>query len=141
VNDYAYMLGLLDQDPYEIVLAKATIVAGLVEEATAVRILRRSSAQYNIGDGLWHHLRLDCIVQPSGDVLLQCYESDLSTYPLSGAPSWQSIDGMTDFVDDALQINTGSPPLWGGCWGYAFAVANAINRRGAFDALEVYRAD
>lgn len=141
VNDYAYLLGLLDADPYEVVLAKAPIVAGLVEGATNVSLLRRSSAQYSIGDGLWHHLRLDCIVQPNGDVLLQCYASDLSSHPLSGAPSWQAIDGMAEFVDDALQVNTGSAPLWGGCWGFAFAVKAALNRRGAFDALEAYRAD
>jgi len=139
VNDYAYLLGLSDANPYEIVLAKAPIVSGLVSSDSNVTILRTSSSQYNIGDGNWHHLRLDAIVQPNGDVLLQVFENDLSVNPIGTAPSWQAIAGMSDFIDDALQINTGSAPLWGGCCGYAFAVSEALSRRGSFDAIEAYR--
>lgn len=139
VNDWAYILGLSDTAPYEIVLVKAPIVSGLNIDATDVTVLRSSSDQYNMGDGLWHHLRLDAIVQPNGDVLLQCFENDLTVNPIGSAPSWQAISGMSDFIDDALQVNSGSAPLWGGNVGFAFAVHESLNRRGAFDALQASR--
>jgi len=143
VNDYAYILGLLDADPYEIVLAKAQLVSGLVADDENVSILARSSAQYAMGDGLWHHLRLDSIVQPNGDVLLKCFENNLNTHPIGtpGGPDWQPIPGIPSdgVVDDALQILTSSPPLWGGYVGFAFQISQALARRGAFDAIEVYR--
>lgn len=143
VNDKAYILGLLDADPYEIVLAKAPLVGGLVESDANVAILARSSDQYAMGDGLWHHLRLDAIVEPNGDVLLKCFANDLDAHPIGtpGGPVWEAIPGYptNGFVDDALQIATGSPPLWGGYAGFAFQVAQSLNRRGAFDAVEAYR--
>lgn len=138
VNDYAYLLGLSDADPYEIVLAKAPIVAGLAEADSNVMILRRSSAQYNLGDERWHHLELEVIVEPNGDVLLKAQASDLALHPVT-APSFQPIPGIDPFVDDNLYVNTGSAPLWGGYVGWAFAVDGSINRRGAFDALQAYR--
>jgi len=147
VNDYAYLLGLSDADPYEIVLAKAPILSGLAEADENVMILARSSTQYSMGDGLWHHLRLDAIIQPNGDVLLQAFENDLATHPLGTAPVWTEIPGFPNgqpsgdygYIDDALFVATGLAPLWGGYWGWAYAVNAAINRRGAFDALEAYR--
>ena len=143
VNDYCYALGLSDADPYEIVLAKVQLVSGLVADLDNVTILARSSSQYAMGDGLWHHIRLDAIVQPNGDVLLKCFENNLNTHPIGsgGGPDWQTIPGfpVNGIVDDVLQILSGSPPLWGGYVGFAFQVSLSINRRGAFDALEVYR--
>jgi hypothetical protein len=139
VNDSAYLLGLKDSDPYKIVLAKATIISGVDEDNTVVKILRESSDEYQISDDLWHQIRLDAIVQDNGDVLLKVYESDISSYAVT-SPSWTAIAGMADYIDDALQINTGSDPLGGGHWGFCFSVKEAINRRAAFDAIEVYRA-
>jgi hypothetical protein len=138
VNDWAYLLGLSDSDPYTIALFKAPIAAGLVEGAAALQ-LRRSAAQYVIGDALWHHLRLDAVVQDNGDVLLQCLKNDLAAHPLGTTPQWLPIPGMDDFVDDKVQIATGTPPLWGGYLGWAFALAGALNRRGGFTALEALR--
>lgn len=139
VNDYAYLLGLSDSDPYAIVLAKAPIVSGLVSSDTNVTILRTSSAQYVIGDDQWHHLRLDVVVQPNGDVLLQVFSNDLTSNPLGSAPSWTAIAGMAEYIDDVLRVATGTAPLWGGCLGFAFAVDGSVARRGAFAALEAYR--
>lgn len=141
VNDYCYVLGLSDADPYEIVLAKMQLVSGIVDSDENVTILARSSDQYAMGDGLWHHLRLDAIVQPNGDVLLKCYENNLSLHPIGDTPDWQTISGFpaNGVVDDVLQILTGSPPLWGGYCGFAFQVSESLNRRGAFDAIEAYR--
>jgi hypothetical protein len=96
-----------------------------------------------MGDGLWHHLRLDAIVEPNGDVLLKCFQNNLNTHPIGtpGGPDWQNIPGFpaNGVVDDVLQILTGKPPLWGGYCGFAFQVAEALNRRAAFDAIEAYR--
>lgn len=138
VNDWAYLLGLSDADPYEIVLAKAPIVSGLVESDTSVTILRRSSSQFNLGDDLWHQLELQCIVEPNGDVVLRVQSSDPVTNPVT-APVFAPVLGMDEFVDDNLYVNSGSAPLWGGRCGFAFAVDRAINRRGAFDAIQAYR--
>lgn len=143
VNDNAYMLGLSDADPYKIMLAKGPIIAGLVDDDSSLYIIGESSAQYSMGDGLWHHLRLDAIVEPNGDVLLKVFENDLSAHPIAspGGPSWVNVPGFNagGFVDDVLQVNTGSAPLWGGYCGFAFAVAQALNRRAAFDGIEAYR--
>ena len=141
VNDYCYILGLLDADPYQIVLAKAQLVSGLVASDENVEILAQSSDQYSMGDGLWHHLRLDAIVEPNGDVLLKCFENDLVAHPVGDTSDWQPISGfpVDGVVDDVLQIETGSAPLWGGYAGFAFQVADSLNRRGAFDAVEAYR--
>jgi hypothetical protein len=139
VNDWAYILGLSDADPYHIVLAKGPLVGGLVDDAADLTILRTSSAQYSMGDDLWHHLRLDAIVEPNGDVLLKVFENDLVGHPIGTAPTWVAIPGMADFIDDALEINSGSAPLWGGYAGFAFATNGQIGRRGAFDAITVER--
>lgn len=141
VNDSAYMLGLLDADPYKIVLAKGPIVGGIVEDSEDTKILAVGSEQFTMGDGLWHQLRMDPIVQPNGDVLIKVYQSDLTTRVVTN-PSWETIPGFDSegYIDDVLEINSGSAPLWGGCVGYAFAVNQALNRRGAFDAIQAFRA-
>lgn len=141
VNDNVYMIGLSDADPYEIVLAKGPLVSGLVESDDDITFLARSTAQYSMGDGNWHHVRLDAIVQPNGDVLLRGYENNLTANPLGSTPSWGNIAGWpsSGYIDDRLQINSGSAPLWGGYLGFAMAVAQGLNRRGAFDGLEAYR--
>lgn len=142
VNDEAYILGLENADPFRIVLRKAQIVSGVPptdEEGST--FLRRSSNQFTISDDLWMHLRLDALVQPNGDVLLKVFRSDLSQPGVDVAnPDWQPITGMSDFVDDALAINSGSAPLLAGRAGFAFVVQEAINRRAAVDFVELYAA-
>jgi len=141
VNSRAYILGLGDSDPYEVVLAKGVIASGLPgAAATDVTVLRRSSAQYSMGDDRWHNMRLDAIVEPCGDVLLKVFANDLVAHPLGTTPDWQPIVGMADFVDGITGIASGSAPLILGGWcGFAFAVAAAVNRRGAFRALQADR--
>ncbi|MCK4789895.1 MAG: hypothetical protein KAV87_39510, partial [Desulfobacteraceae bacterium] len=140
VNDYAYMLGLSDADPYKIVLAKGPIIGGIVQSVEETKILVESSSEYNIGDGLWHHIRMDAIVQPNGDVLIKCYESSLTINDIQN-PVWTIIGGfsLAGYIDDVLHINTGQAPLWGGYVGFAFAINEALNRRGAFDGIQVSR--
>lgn len=132
----AYMLGLQDDDPSFIVLRKGSmgqgLPAGLVNENG---ILRKSSASINVDE--WVHLRLDVIVQGTGDVLLQVFQNDLSTNPVT-APVWQSIGGMADFVDDSLGINSGSLPYTGGRAGFGM-YAEDVSRRAAFDQITIAR--
>jgi hypothetical protein len=141
VNDIAYMLGLSDSDPYKIVLAKGTIAGGIIGDTEDTKVLVTGSNEYDMSDGYWHHLSLEPIVQQNGDVLIKCRESDLSLHDIH-SPSWQTIPGFdaAGYLDDVVQINTGSEPLWGGYAGFAFAINNALNRRGAFDALQAGRA-
>lgn len=144
VSSYAYRLCLSDEDPYRIVLDKALLTAQGISTAVTTQTLATSSASYALGDAIWHHLRLDALVQASGDVLLQAYFNDLATRPIGhvSGPNWQPIPGIASagIVDDALLIRTGSAPLMGGYLGFGMAcTTNALNRRAAFDAIEPYR--
>lgn len=146
VSDQAYMLGLGDDDPHHIVLKKGPLNGGLEDFAPVPdsnSILLRSTNAFV--EATWLHLRLDAIVQGSGDVLLQVYQSDLTTQTVA-APLWLPVPGMEGpfspsflgFVDDSLGINTGSQPLVGGRAGYGFFTAD-VSRRGFFDQLQVGR--
>lgn len=151
VNDNAYMLGLQDDSPYRICLRKGSMFNG-VPAGSAVSppvngILRVSTATYN--PGVYHHLRLDAVVNLNGDVILKAYYSDL-TANLVTAPVWQAIPGLEDqnlvashgsgtcFVDDALEINSGSAPYTAGYMGFGFQTTN-ISRRAFFDQIECSR--
>jgi hypothetical protein len=146
VTDQGYLLGLGDDDPHHIVLRKGSIVGGLPDDVPnppTTDVLLRSSASFSEDE--WHHLRLDMIVQGTGDVLLQCFQNDLGVNPVT-APVWALIPGMegpqypaiAGFVDDALGVNTGSPPFTSGRGGFAFRVED-VTRRAFFDHLEIAR--
>lgn len=132
----AYMIGLQDDDPSYIVLRKGSLAnglpAGLVDENG---ILRKSSE--SIAADTWVHLRLDVIVQGTGDVLLQMYQNDLDANDVT-TPVWQAIGGMDDFIDDSLGINSGSLPYTGGRAGFGM-YANDVSRRGAIDHITIAR--
>lgn len=134
VTDRAYILGLEDSDPYRIVVVKGQIIHG-VPAATTENSLLRSTATYVLGQ--WHHLRLDCIVEGTGDVLIRCYENDLSTNPVT-APEWSPIPGCELFTDDALGVNSGTLPFTDGYLGFGFA-SKQQGRRGYFDQLKTLR--
>lgn len=139
VNDSGYLLGLADGDPYHIVLKKGVLSTGVADLAPAPAsngVLLRSTATY--AQDTWHHLRLDMIVNLNGDVLLQCFENDLASNPLGGAPVWTAIAGMEEFVDDTLQINSGSAPFTSGRGGFGFHTTD-VTRRAAFDHVELFR--
>jgi hypothetical protein len=139
VNDQGYLLGLGDEDPAHIVLKKGTIVTGLADLAPAPPsngILRRSTKTVAIGE--WLHLRLDMVVNLTGDVVLKVFENDLDTNPLSGAPVWTAITGMDDFIDDNLQVATGSAPFTSGRAGNAFYTED-VTRRGYIDHVTLER--
>ena len=137
VNDLGYLLGLGDGDPHHIVLRKGGLSGGLPDIPPGAQgVLRRSTATFL--PGTWVHLRLDMVVNLNGDVLLQVFQNDLVANPLSGAPSWQPIPGMAEFIDDALGINSGSQPFTSGRAGFGFFTKD-VTRRGFFDHVEAYR--
>jgi hypothetical protein len=138
VNDNAYILGLGDDDPHHIVLKKGVISTGLpdlVPDAPNNGILLRSTDSYD--PGTWLHIRLDVVVNLNGDVLLQCYENDLTVNAVT-SPSFSSIPGMTQFIDDTLQVASGSAPYVSGRGGFGFYVED-VTRRGYIDHLTVAR--
>ncbi len=139
VNDVGYLLGLADADPAHIVLKKGTIVTGLPDlapDAPSNGILRRSTKTVELDE--WVHLRIDMIVNLTGDVVLKVFENDLDVNPLSGAPVWTAIAGMADFIDDNLQVATGTAPLTSGRAGKAFFTQD-VTRRGFFDHVTLDR--
>jgi len=137
VNDLGYLLGLGDGDPHHIVLRKGNLSGGLPDIPPGTQgVLRRSTATFL--PGTWVHLRLDMVVNLNGDVLLQVFQNNLVTNPLGGAPSWQPIAGMSEFIDDALGINSGSQPFTSGRAGFGFFTKD-VTRRGFLDHVEIYR--
>lgn len=135
VNDTAYLLGLSDDDPHNLVLRKGAVVAG-VPRADAPGTLLASNASY--AQGTWLHVRLDMIVNPNGDVVLAVFENDLVAHPLGSPSVWQPVPGMDVLIDDHLGIQTGSQPLTSGRAGFGFAVSDTT-RRGYFDHIELLR--
>lgn len=104
----AYMLGLSDSDPYQYVLRKGLGGGGL--DPTGTDVLRVSDESFT-SNTAWHHLRLDVIVNPHGDVILNVYyNSTLATTGVT-APTWSAVPGMDSYVDDANGVLTGSAPL------------------------------
>jgi hypothetical protein len=129
------MLGLSAGDPGYIMLRKGTVIGGLPDDTPGNSgVLRRSTSQIGLNE--WVHLRLDCIVNPSGDVILNCYQSDLNVHPVT-SPVWVAIPGMTSYNDDALGVNSGTPGLTGGGrvgYGFYSAVPGVV---GAVDHITI----
>jgi hypothetical protein len=139
IADTAYILGLSDADPSRIILRKGRVVDGLPDltpDPLTNGNLLASTATYSQGE--WVHIRLSAIVQDTGDVLLRVEQNeDIGTNPVT-APVWTVPAGMegtgsiTGFIDDTLQVNTGSAPLASGYIGVAFRL-DGIGQRGFVD--------
>ena len=115
--------------------------AALVPAATQMinnATVTQSLSTVIVGDGLWHHLQLEVICQPNGDVKLVAKANDPAVHEVT-APVWEASPGLSDVVDDCLDVETGSDPLIGGYAGWAFALAGQVNRRAAFDAIQALR--
>ena len=136
VNSIAYILGLDDDDPHRIVLRKGTLVSGVPAVSVGTQGVLKVGTETFLND-TWLHLRLDSIVNTNGDVILQCYRSDLAVNPVT-APSWVPVPGCESFTDDVLHVNSGSAPLLSGYTGFAFFTKD-ISRRGYVDQIEVDR--
>lgn len=145
VNDNCYMLGLSDADPSLVVLRKGPANIGIPDEdpGGAAGVLLLGTLPVAIDE--WVHLRLEVVVQPFGDVFINCYYNDLASNSVQ-APIWTPVPGMelnynnlpVSFVDDALGINSGSAPYIGGRAGIGLRVDD-ITRRCGFDHIRVAR--
>lgn len=145
-TDSGYLLGLGDADPHHIVLAKGRLDAGvpdLAPNAPLNGVLMRSTEGFN--PDTWLHLRLDMIVQGTGDTILQVFRNDLDANTVD-SPVWESIPGMAGplapdtegFVDDSVRVATGSAPFASGRAGFGMA-ASDVTRRAFFDHIQVAR--
>jgi len=110
----AYFVGLTQgASSYQIALKKGTLISGLSVADSG--ILRVSTEAFDdIGDlaEAWHHIELDVLVNPQGEVRLMIRENDLTANDVD-APAFVAIDGMDPFIDDSLGILSGSLPLTG----------------------------
>lgn len=146
VSDQGYILGLGNSDPAHIVLKKgalSVLLEDLAPDPEDNGILLRSTNAFSADT--WLQIRLDMIVQGTGDVVLQCYQNDLDTNDVD-SPVWEVIPGMegdqyptlVGFVDDALGVNSGSLPFTNGRMGMWFR-SEDVARRGYFDHLTLAR--
>ena len=140
--DNGYMLGLSDSDPSALMLRKGLISAGIVDgDIGDSGILAKSTATW--AEGTWLHIRLDQIVNPSGDVVLRVYMNDLDVNAVN-SPLWEAVEGLTAaaegaaFIDDSLGINSGSSPFAAGYIGYGFQVSG-LSRRAFIDHVAISR--
>lgn len=137
ITDKGYILGLSDGNPSHITLRKGTMQQGLPDEAPGgpnVVLARGSDA---IPVGTWVHLRLEVVTNTSGDVVINCYQNDLTAHDVT-SPFWASIPGITRFIDDGAGINSGSVPYVGGRAGYG-GTFNGITRRAFFDQVRLLK--
>jgi hypothetical protein len=128
VNGQGYLLGLEDNEPHRIVLVKGAPVSGL-PTTTALRV---SSESFQADT--WLHLRLDAVFNANGDVVLNMFRNK----GVVETPVWEAIPGMDAFIDDSIQVNTGSAPFSGGFAGFAF-FSNDLQKRAYIDHVEVLR--
>lgn len=144
VTDKAYMLGLGDGDPSHFILRKGAMSDGLPDVAPGTQgVLKRSTATYDAET--YHHLKLEVVVNLTGEVVVNCYQNDLAVNAVT-SPSWAAIAGMTSFVDDAMGIASGNAGLTGadifpytsGYQGFGMKVSN-IGRRAYFDHVVAAR--
>ena len=133
ITDNAYYLGLTEEEPARIMLAKGPLNGGLDPSDTDI-LLSVSSTSFV--KGTWVHLRLDAIEQPSGDVLLKVFQNaDLATNAVT-SPVWTAVAGMADFTDDALGYNTGTAPLTTGRMGFGMRMGTETGRYCYFDHFQ-----
>lgn len=148
VTGVGYMLGLSDEAASHIQLRKGILANGLASvavpaPAVAPNVLLRSTDFF--AADTWQHLRMDVIVQGTGDVIIQVLRNDLALHPAS-APIWAAVPGMegafspafSGFVDDALGLNTGSVPLTSGYCGFG-ARFEVSGRAAFFDQIAIDR--
>lgn len=137
VNGSAYMIGLSDDNPSRIVLRKGAIVSGLPAGAPGSSgngVLTRSDESVDVGE--WVHLRLDAIVNLTGEVVLKVFRNDLDSNAVT-SPSWEELTEMA-FVDDPLGAASGSLPYTSGYMGYG-GFSKALNRIMLFDHFQMGR--
>jgi len=140
-----YYLGLTQETSYKIGLFKGTPATGLSASAANLLPGRSSTATYtDVGDtaAAWHHLRLDVLSNPHGEVVLNVYKNNLDAVtgnPVT-APVWEAIPGISQFIDDPLGFWSGSAPHEDGFYVvYGMYTNNGAGEACAFDHVVVQR--
>lgn len=133
----AYLLGLSPEVSSHLVLVKGPLSSGIPTSAEKTDgVVRRSTETY--GQGTWLHVRLDVVVNPNGDVVLNTWVNDLTANDVT-APTWVAVDEMSGVIDDVLGWETGTPGLnVGGRMGFAYH-ATSSGTAGAVDHIRVAR--
>jgi hypothetical protein len=133
VADSAYILGPADGDPSHYILRKGDIASGVPDAGVGQQgVLRKSASAYS--DQAYEHVRLEAVWNANGDVVLNCYRSNLLVTPVNVPAIWVPIPGMDMFIDDAAGIASGSLPLTSGYLGYGFRSSD-VTRRAYFDHI------
>jgi len=124
-----YRLGLSEEWPYKIILAKGPLSDGLSEESDFLAV---SNAAYDVAD--WFRLSLEVCVNTQNDLVITAlaYKGGLSTP--------QPIPGIDSYVDDSLGRNSGTQPLFGDFYvGFGHYNSGQAGRVSLFDHIEVIR--
>lgn len=144
ISDIAYMLGLSDASPAKIILRKGALDEGFPNESPGTDgTLAIGTASITEGD--YVHLRMDVIVNLNDDVIINVFQSDVDTNPVT-APVFGVVPGLDvldpgsgrAFFDDALGVNSGSQPLLLGRGGFGCRFEDTA-RRSFFDHVEIAR--
>jgi hypothetical protein len=77
VDASGYLIGPDDDDPHRIVVRKGALSGGLPAGELGTFGILMSGTETFLAD-TWIHLRLDMIVEPNGDVLLQAFRNELA---------------------------------------------------------------
>lgn len=143
-TNLAYMLGLADGDTPHLVLRKGQLVGGLPDvEPGNQGVIWRSTDTFAID--AWIHVKLMAAVNANGDVVLSVWRNDLTAPGASvllvdqnfiQEPGINSLAvSGSGITDDAAGINTGSPSLTSGRFGWGCWVGD-VNRVAYIDHLE-----
>ncbi len=143
VDDEGYLIGLGDAEQSKVILKKGIIAQQLSNLATGTGVLARSSAARD--PDIWVHLRLDMVVNDTGEVRLLVFENDLDANAVT-LPDWQPVLGMDDidpgsgtaFIDDPGGVASGSLPFLDGRAGFGMWTQD-VARRAYFDHWTLQR--
>ena len=134
-----YLLGLSHATAYNVALRKGVPFGGL--NVAGSDILRASTGSFtDVGNGAaaWQHLRLDVLVNPHGETVLDVYTNDLTANAVT-APIWTAITGMDQYIDDAMGILTGSLPETDNFYFFFGHYTEAVGTVTLWDHLEIHR--
>jgi hypothetical protein len=135
-----YMIGLSEATAYQIVVKKGSPAAGL--DASSSSILRESTSSFtDVGDAAaaWFHLRMDVLVNPHGETVINVYRNDLSSYPIGGSFTWAAITGMDQYIDDSIGVLSGTLPHTTGFYAFFGHYTEGSGTTSLFDHISVYR--
>ena len=132
-----YMVGLSPETSSHLVLVKGPLSAGIPTSAVKTDgVIARSTSTF--AQGAWVHVRLDVVVNPNGDVVLNTWTNNLDVNDVL-TPVWTAVPEMSGIIDDAIGWNTGTPGLnVGGRLGFGYH-ATASGTAGAVDHIGAIR--